>query len=107
MSIHARLEELKKRIAEIEDTIIDFEENGASDKTVAREITSKLLDIGEAAEHVAAKVADAALITITTGDYGYGRTYYPKGHQFWSESNALDYGTSEDNGYWLSSSDMC
>lgn len=105
MSIYASLAELKKRVVEIEDSIADFEEEGSTDKSKAHEIADKLMKIGEAAESVAVKVADAAVISLQTGDYGYGRTYYPKGHDYWSESQADDYGAGD--GYWLSSSDMC
>lgn len=107
MSIHDSLNELKKRIVEIEDSITEFEDEGASDKKKARQIAGKLLQIGEAAESVATEIADAAVISLDTGDYGYGRTYYPKGHDYWSESQAEDYGSGSEHGYWLSSSDMC
>lgn len=97
--------DLKKRIAEIEEQIFAFEEAGANGKQTARDIVSRLTSISEAAERVATDIADSAIISLNVGDYGYGRTYYPKGHEYWSESRADDYGAGD--GYWLSSSDMC
>jgi hypothetical protein len=77
------------------------------DKAEAQQAIHKLNSMSEEFESIAQAVADRFCISFSTGDYGYGRTYYPKGHDYWEESQAEDYGQGADRGYWLSSSDMC
>lgn len=77
------------------------------DKAEAQQAIRKLTSMAEEFESIAEAVADRFCISFSTGDYGYGRTYYPKGHDYWEESQAEDYGQGADHGYWLSSSDMC
>ncbi|APU00536.1 hypothetical protein [Aeromonas phage 44RR2.8t.2] len=106
MLILKELQKLQAKIARIEDSICDFVEGDTSDKAKAREITREVMSISDSAEQLAETIADVAVITLSTGDYGYGRTYYPKGHSSWEESTASEKGDDE-NGYWLSSSDNC
>lgn len=77
------------------------------DKAEAQQAIRKLTSMADEFESIAQAVADRFCISFSTGDYGYGRTYYPKGHDCWEESQAEDYGQGADHGYWLSSSDMC
>ena len=76
------------------------------DKDEAQQAIRKLNSMSEEFDSIAQAVADRFCISFSTGDYGCWR-YYPKGHRFWSESKAEEYGQGTENGYWLSSSDMC
>lgn len=102
------LEALKEHLSRIEADLVDFVNLPVEeiDQRAAKRITQQILDLGDKAESLAEEVADRALITITVGEYGYGRTYYPKGHGGWEESEAENK-TDTNTGYWVSSSEHC
>lgn len=87
-----------------------------NDYKSAREAIKAVMGLTEQIEAEAEAIADEMSVSFSTGDYGNGRTYYPKG------TNAEDYGLGyycrcydvdlDENGNtvegaWVSSSDMC
>lgn len=81
-----------------------------SDSRSASAAIQKLLAQSSEIEIEAEKIADEYQVSFSVGDYGSGRTYYPKGSaaDVWgSEGWEQDENGNLVEGQWLSSSEMC
>lgn len=87
-----------------------------NDYKSAREAISKIMGLVDDIEAEAENIADEMGVSFSTGDYGNGRTYHPKGTN--AEDNGLEYYCNDydvdldengnmTEGHWVSSSDMC
>lgn len=91
--------------------VIQIEIPEYNDHKSAAAAIAKLLERSEDIEQAAEVIADEHGVIINTGDYGYGRTYYPVGYNaHWligHEGVEVDENEKLVEGVWLSSSDMC
>ncbi|QEG12616.1 hypothetical protein POTTS_4 [Klebsiella phage vB_KpnM_Potts1] len=87
-----------------------------NDYKSARAAIDAIMGLVDDIEAEAENIADEMGVSFSTGDYGNGRTYHPKGTN--AEDNGLEYYCScydvelDENGLttegaWVSSSDMC
>lgn len=92
-------------------TIIEIPIPEYNDVKSARQAIQYLMNQTDTIEAAAEQIADEHGVTISAGDYGYGRTYYPAGYKgSWLEGYEgveLDEDEKLTEGVWLSSSDMC
>lgn len=87
-----------------------------NDYKSARAAIDAIMGLIDHIEAEAENIADEMGVSFSTGDYGNGRTYHPKGTN--AEDNGLEYYCSyydvelDENGLttegaWVSSSEMC
>ncbi|QGZ15154.1 hypothetical protein [Klebsiella phage PhiKpNIH-6] len=87
-----------------------------NDYKSAREAIKAVMGLTEQIEAEAEAIADEMGVSFSTGDYGNGRTYHPKGTN--AEDNGLEFYCREyevdldengnmTEGAWVSSSEMC
>ncbi|AYD79339.1 hypothetical protein KNT78_gp097 [Shigella phage phi25-307] len=98
--------------------IIEIKVPEFNDAESASDAIYKLLNQAERIEEEATKIADQYAVSFSVGDYGSGRTYYPKGEivSQWMKDEIENNGGDvkrEGNGYvitegaWVSSSALC
>lgn len=95
--------------------VVQIEIPAHTDYASGYKAINEIMAATDEVEAAAMKIADLYGIQFSTGDYGNGRTYYPKGSN--SDEYGLEYHCSCEGvpivdgklaeGIWMSSSEMC